>query len=267
MKKLMKHLCFGLILLFLYAPIFVLIIYSFNDSKIMGSWSGFTLKWYQMLFEDRYILQSLTYTIIIATVATTVSTIIGTISAIGIDQMRSKLKKPYLFMNNIPVLVPDIVMGITLMSLFIFAGLKMGLTTVIIAHITFCIPFVILSVLPRFNRLPENIFDAALDLGATPWDAFWKVLFPEILPGITSGALIAFTLSIDDFVISFFTTGNGVTNLSITVYSMAKAGINPKINALSTIMFGCIMILLIIINISSEKGFKKSNNRSLEKFK
>ena len=170
--------------------------------------------------------------------------------------MRAKLKRPYLLLNNIPVLVPDIVMGITLMSLFIFAGMKMGLTTIIIAHITFCIPYVILAVLPRFNRLPENIFEAALDLGATPRQAFWKVLFPEILPGVTSGALIAFTLSIDDFVISFFTAGNGVSNLSITIYSMAKAGINPKINALSTIMFGCIMILLILINIRSEKGIK-----------
>ena len=178
------------------------------------------------------------------------------ISALGIYRMRAKLKRPYLLLNNIPVLVPDIVMGITLMSLFIFAGMKMGLTTIIIAHITFCIPYVILAVLPRFNRLPENIFEAALDLGATPRQAFWKVLFPEILPGVTSGALIAFTLSIDDFVISFFTAGNGVSNLSITIYSMAKAGINPKINALSTIMFGCIMILLILINIRSEKGIK-----------
>lgn len=257
MRKLFKNLAFGLILLFLYAPIFVLIIYSFNDSKIMGSWSGFTLKWYVMLFQDRYILQALYYTIIIAVVATAVSTFVGTLSALGIYQMRSRLKKPYLFMNNIPVLVPDIVMGITLMSLFIFTGMKMGLTTVIIAHITFCIPYVILSVMPRFSRLPENIFDAALDLGATPRYAFWKVLFPEILPGVTSGALIAFTLSIDDFVISFFTTGNGVSNLSITIYSMAKAGINPKINALSTIMFGCIMLLLIIINFRSEKGIKQ----------
>jgi spermidine/putrescine transport system permease protein len=219
----------------------------------MGPWNGFTLKWYGMLLEDRYILESLYYTITIAVVATTVSTIVGTISAIGIYRMRTKLKQAYLFLNNIPVLVPDIVMGITLMSLFIFMGVKMGLATVIIAHITFCIPFVILSVLPRFNRLPENLFEAALDLGATPKQAFWKVLFPEILPGVTSGALIAFTLSIDDFVISFFTTGNGVSNLSITIYSMAKAGINPKINALSTIMFGCIMLLLMIINIRSEK--------------
>jgi len=184
---------------------------------------------------------------------------VGTLSAIGIYNMRSNRRKPYLFMNNIPVLVPDIVMGITLMSLFVFISIKMGLTTMIIAHITFCIPYVILAVLPRFNRLPENIFEAALDLGATPKQAFWKVLFPEILPGITSGALIAFTLSIDDFVISFFTTGNSVTNLSITIYSMAKAGINPKINALSTIMFGCIMILLIIINIRSGRSLKQTH--------
>ena len=256
MKKAFKNVTFSLILLFLYAPIFVLIVYSFNDSKIMGPWSGFTLKWYVMLFQDRYILQALYYTLIIAVIATTVSTIIGTLSAMGLYRMRAKLKKPYLLLNNIPVLVPDIVMGITLMSLFIFIGMKMGLTTIIIAHITFCIPYVILAVLPRFTRLPENIFEAALDLGATPKQAFWKVLFPEILPGVTSGALIAFTLSIDDFVISFFTAGNGVSNLSITIYSMAKAGINPKINALSTIMFGSIMILLILINIRNEKSVK-----------
>ncbi|KNZ42965.1 ABC transporter permease [Acetobacterium bakii] len=258
MKKFFRNAVFALVLLFLYAPILVLIIYSFNDSKIMGSWSGFTLKWYAMLFKDRYILEALYYTIVVALVATTVSTIVGTLSAIGIYNMHSKRRKPYLFMNNIPVLVPDIVMGITLMSLFIFISIKMGLTTLIIAHITFCIPYVILAVLPRFNRLPENIFEAALDLGATPKQAFWKVLFPEILPGITSGALIAFTLSIDDFVISFFTTGNSVTNLSITIYSMAKAGINPKINALSTIMFACIMILLIIINIRSGRSVKQT---------
>ncbi len=256
MKKAFKNVTFSLILLFLYAPIFVLIVYSFNDSKIMGPWSGFTLKWYVMLFQDRYILQALYYTLIIAVIATTVSTIIGTLSAMGLYRMRAKLKKTYLLLNNIPVLVPDIVMGITLMSLFIFIGMKMGLTTIIIAHITFCIPYVILAVLPRFTRLPENIFEAALDLGATPKQAFWKVLFPEILPGVTSGALIAFTLSIDDFVISFFTAGNGVSNLSITIYSMAKAGINPKINALSTIMFGSIMILLILINIRNEKSVK-----------
>lgn len=256
MKKIFRNIVFALVLLFLYAPIIVLVVYSFNDSKIMGGWSGFTFKWYEMLFKDRYILQALYNTIIVAVTSTCISTVIGTLSAIGIYNMRRKLRKTYLFMNNIPVLVPDIVMGITLMCLFIFIGMKMGLVTMIIAHITFCIPYVILSVLPRFNRLPENLFEAALDLGATPKEAFWKVLFPEILPGITSGALIAFTLSIDDFVISFFTTGNSVTNLSISIYSMAKAGINPKINALSTIMFGCIMVLLLIINFRSLKANK-----------
>ncbi|MGL4606984.1 MAG: ABC transporter permease [Eubacteriaceae bacterium] len=256
LKNFFKNTMFFLVLLFLYAPIIVLIIYSFNDSKIMGGWSGFTFKWYEMLLKDRYILEALYNTIFVAITATVVSTIIGTLSAIGLYNMKRKLRKPYLFMNNIPVLVPDIVMGITLMCLFIFIGAKMGLVTMLIAHITFCIPYVILSVLPRFNRLPENLFEAALDLGATPKEAFWKVLFPEILPGITSGALIAFTLSIDDFVISFFTTGNSVSNLSISIYSMAKAGINPKINALSTLMFGVIMILLIILNIRTNKQNK-----------
>ena len=227
-------------------------VFSFNDSKSMGKWSGFTLKWYSQLFENQRIMEALKYTLIIAVIASVVATIIGTFAAIGIHKMKGLPKKALLNINNLPVLNPDIVTGVSLMSLFIFVmpflNIQFGFMTMLIAHITFNIPYVILSVLPKLKQLPTNITEAALDLGATPGYAIRKIILPQIKPGIISGLLMAFTMSIDDFVISFFTTGPGVTNLSIEIYSMARKGINPSINALSTLMFLTVLILLLIVN-------------------
>ncbi|HHW00673.1 MAG TPA: ABC transporter permease [Clostridiaceae bacterium] len=237
-----------IIFFFLYAPIIVLMIFSFNNSKSRAKWGGFTLKWYAELFKDNEILSSLYYTIIIAVISSLVATVIGTIAAIGIHNM-SKIKKTVVMnLTYLPVINPDIVTGISLMILFIFIKLNLGFITLLFAHITFNIPYVILSVMPKLKQLDKHVYEAALDLGATPLFAFRKVVLPEIMPGVVTGALLAFTLSLDDFVISFFTTGSGVSNLSITIYSMARRGINPKINALSTIMFITVLLLLIIVN-------------------
>ncbi|MCR4943333.1 MAG: ABC transporter permease [Clostridium sp.] len=254
-NKFFQKLYLVLIFIFLYAPIVTLMVFSFNKSKSMANWSGFTLSWYKQLFENENLMNALYYTILVAVVSSVVSTIIGTISAIGINNMRNGLgKKILLNVNHLPVLNPDIVTGIALISLFIFLKLDFGLTTMLLAHITFCIPYVILSVLPKLKQLPANIEEAALDLGATPMYAMRKVIIPQIKPGIVAGSLMAFTMSIDDFVISFFTTGNGVTNLSIEIYSMARRGIKPEINALSTIIFIVVLALLLIINKKQSLG-------------
>lgn len=241
-----------IIFLFLYAPILVLMVFSFNDSKSMSVWKGFTLKWYGELLNDQRILQAFYYTILIAILSSVIATIIGTISAIGISKMRGPMKRLILNINYLPVLNPDIVTGIALMSLFgaiaLILPLQPGFITLLLAHITFSIPYVILSILPKLKQLPPNLIEAALDLGATPFYAIRKVLLPQIKPGIAAGFLMAFTMSIDDFVISFFTTGPGVSNLSIEIYAMARRGIKPEINALSTIMFVVVLVLLLIVN-------------------
>lgn len=220
----------------------------------MSKWSGFTLDWYKSLFENERILQALYYTILIAIVSSSIATIIGTISAIGIHKMKQKkFKKFILNVNYLPILNPDVVTGVSLMTLFAFVNMDFGFNTMLLSHIMFNIPYVILSVLPKLKQLPPNIEDAAMDLGATPMYALRKVVLPQIKPGIISGLLIAFTMSIDDFVISFFTAGNGVSNLSIEIYAMTRRGIRPEINALSTIMFVVVLILLILSNKSSNK--------------
>ena len=240
--------------LFLYAPIISLAVFSFNDAKSMAKWSGFSLRWYQELFQNERILDALYYTILIALLAADISTIVGTITAIGIHKMRQgKVRGLLLNINYLPVLNPDIVTGVALMSLYVFIKLEFGFTTMLLSHIVFDIPYVILSVLPKLKQLPANIEDAAMDLGATPWYALRKVVLPQIKPGIISGMLIAFTMSIDDFVISFFTTGNGVTNLAIEVYSMTRRGLTPEINALSTLMFVAVLILLLLSNLAANK--------------
>lgn len=252
-----------LILVFLYAPIAVLIIFSFNKSKSRGKWGGFTLDWYVQLFNDSQILKSLYYTIIIAVLASLIATVVGTIAAIGIHNMSKKPKSFLLSINNIPVLNPDIVTGVALMILFITVGMKLGFATVLIAHLVFNIPHVILCVMPKLRQLDDNLYEAAQDLGANQVQSFFKVILPEIMPGIISGAIMAFTLSLDDFVISFFTTGNGVTNLSITIYSMARRGINPKINALSTLLFITVLSLLFLINKRDSKNLKNREEEGL----
>jgi spermidine/putrescine transport system permease protein len=248
-KKLLKRAYLFFIFAFLYAPIIVLAFYSFNNSRSRGTWSGFTLKWYQLMFQDRQILSSLYYSLAIGIGAALIATAIGTVAAFGIHNMKKIPKATIMNLTYLPVLNPDIVTGISFMLLFIAANLQLGFLTLLLSHITFNIPYVILSVLPKFKQLDKNLFEAALDLGATPLQAFRKIIFPEILPGVVTGFLLAFTLSLDDFVISFFNTGSGVSTLSITIYSMARRGINPKINALSTLMFICVLTLLVVINL------------------
>jgi len=260
-EKSMKRLYTFLIFLFLYAPIIVLIVFSFNDSRSRGVWNGFTLKWYFELFKDREILRALYYTLFIAISSSIISTIIGTFAAIGIYGMNGFGKKLVLNLNYLPVLNPDIVTAVALMTLFRLAQLEFGLLTLLLAHVTFCIPYVVLSILPKLKQMNKHLAEAAMDLGATPFYALRKVIIPEIMPGIITGALLAFTLSIDDFVISFFTTGHGVSNLSITIFAMARRGINPVINALSTLMFITLLVLLLIINKRTEKNDKNLQER------
>lgn len=248
MVKRMPKIYVALLFFFLYAPILVLIAFSFNESRLRGQWDGFTLKWYIELFQDREVVRALYNTLLIATVTTIVSTIIGTLAAVGISNYSKLWKGIILNLNYLPILNPDIVTAIALMVLYNAMGLRFGLLTLQLSHIAFTVPYVVLSVLPRLKQMNRYLPEAAMDLGATPTQAFMKVVIPEIKPGIFTGALLAFTLSIDDFVISFFTTGHGVANLSTTIFSMARRGINPIINALSTLMFVTMLILLVIIN-------------------
>ena len=252
--KLIKKIYMSLIFLFLYAPILVLVVFSFNESKSRGQWGGFTLKWYAELFRDRDIIKALYYTFLVALLSSIISTIIGTFSAIGIHNTGLFGRKTILNINYLPVLNPDIVTGVALMTLFVSINLRLGFLTMLISHVVFNIPYVILSVLPKLRQMNKHMAEAALDLGATPFTAMKKVIIPEIMPGIITGALMAFTLSIDDFVISFFNTGSGVTNLSIIIYSMAKRGVKPSINALSTLMLITVVILLLLINKRTTKG-------------
>ena len=261
MRRAVKRIYIGLLLFFLYAPIIVLMAFSFNSSRSRANWTGFTLDWYVQMFSDRQIMNALWNTIIIAIISSIAATIIGTAAAIGIHAMKKTPRKIVLTLNNLPVLNPDIVTGVSLMILFIFVfnNLKagaLGFTTMLLAHITFNIPYVILSILPKLRQLDPNLYEAALDLGSKPLPAFFKVILPEIMPGVVTGAILAFTLSVDDFIISFFTTGSGVSNLSILIFSMARRGVNPRINAVSTIIFTVVMLLLYLVNIRSAKDKK-----------
>lgn len=256
MKKLQK-LYLYLILVFLYAPIIIMIIYSFNESKYRV-WTGFSFKWYIELFQDGQIMAALSNTLLVAVIASVLSTIFGTVAAIGINSLKKWRKSAVMNITMLPVLNPDIVTGIALMLLFYAAKLPTGRLTLILAHMSFCIPYVILSVLPKLKQADNRTYEAALDLGATPALATWKVTIPEIMPGVITGFLMAFTLSIDDFIISYFTTGPGVENLSILIYNAAKKGVSPSINALSALLFAVIMLLLIIINIRTHKASRKA---------
>lgn len=256
-KDLLKKGYLFLIFFFLYAPILILIIFSFNESRSRANWTGFTLDWYSQLFRDRQILDALYNTVTIGMLSAVIATIIGTAAAIGIFNMKKYPKMMLMNVTYLPVLNPDIVTGIALMLLFIFMRLPLGYLTLLLSHITFNIPYVILSVLPKLMQLNKHTFEAAIDLGATPLYAYRKVVLPQISSGVITGLLIAFTLSIDDFVISFFTTGSGVSNVAITIYSMARRGINPKINALLTLMFISVLVLLFII-------YKRSLKENIE---
>ncbi len=242
----------AVIMLFLYTPIAVLIFYSFNEGK-STVWQGFSLKWYEELFEDDRIMSALWNTISIAVLASIFATILGTAAAIGISNYRGKKRLLIQNISNIPIISPDIVMGVSLMLLFSSLGVlfnfEMGYVTVLIAHICFCVPFVVLSVIPRIRRMDPSIYDAALDLGCNQWQAFYKVVIHELMPGIFSGLLMSFTYSLDDFIISYFTRGAKFQNLSIEIYSMTHRRISPKINALSALLFLAVLIIMIIINL------------------
>lgn len=252
MSKFFRRLYLFLIYAFLYVPIIVLVVFSFNEGKTRGSWDGFSLKWYQSLFTNDEIMSALQTTLIVAVIATIAATIIGTLGAIGIYEFKYRSRKFILSLNQVPVINPDIVTAISLMVLYRLLSLDFSYVTLVLSHIGFTVPYVILCVLPKLKQMPRALTEAAMDLGATPMKTLRLVILPYIKTGVFTGALMAFTLSIDDFVISFFTTGNGVETVSTMVYSMARRGINPEINALSTLMFAAMLLLLVIMNIKTE---------------
>ena len=254
-----------LVFLFLYLPIAVLIIFSFNDSKSRTVWSGFSLHWYEELFQDEEILSAFSTTLTVSVLAAVIATVLGTAAAIGFHSMRRKPRHLLMTINNIPMTNADIITGVSLMLLFVFTGnllgFSLGFGTLLVAHITFNIPYVVLAVLPKLRQLNPNLGEAAMDLGATPWQAFWKVLMPELRPGILNGLLIAFTLSIDDFVISYFTAGSEVSTLAMQIYAMTRKRISPEINALSTILFVTVLGLLLIVNLREMRQSKLEEKR------
>lgn len=258
-NSLRSYILIILMLLFFYGPIIMTIIFSFNNSRSLTSWSGFSLQWYEKLWNDNSMMAAVRTSLIIALISTFVSTIVGTLTAIGLSSHKKIVRKLFSFVNNIPVMNPEIVTAIGFMLLFAsIPMLEKGFMTLLIAHITFSTPYVILTVLPKLRSLDPSLADAAMDLGATPRQALTKVMVPQIMPAIISGALIAFTMSFDDFVISYFSTGGGVKNISIVVYNMSKR-INPTINALSTIIIVVITIVLVILNVAPM--FKKNKRK------
>lgn len=257
LSKFFKNTYSALMFVFLYAPIVVLIIFSFNKSKSRGNWGGFSLKWYESLLQNEEIMQALFTTLLIAVLASLIATVLGTAAAIGIHSMRKLPQSLFMNVSYLPVLNADIVTGVSLLILFLFLGIPLGKISLLLAHITFNVPYVILSVMPKLKQMNKHAYEAALDLGCTPLQAILKVVVPEILPGVITGAILAFTLSLDDFVISFFTTGAGVSTLSITIYSMVRRGIKPEINALSSIMFVAVLLLLVIVNVRSSRDAKR----------
>ena len=247
-KRVLGKVGMALLLVFFYAPILFMIVFSFNSSKSLTHFTGFSLRWYEAMLKNHGMMESLYVTIVIALLATIISTIIGTITAIGLSKSKKVLRAFVSQVNDFPIMNPEIVTAIGLMLLFITFQIEKGFVTLLLAHIAFCIPYVILSIMPKIKSLDPNLADAAMDLGATPWQALVKVIVPQIMPGIVSGALIAFTMSFDDFVISYFVTGQGVKNLSIMVYTMSKR-INPSVNAISTLVVLLITITLTIVNV------------------
>ena len=264
MKKLSK-IYMSLIIAFLYLPILVLIIFSFNNSKSRSVFTGFTFDWYNKLFHNELIMTSLGNTLIIAIAASILSTILGTIAAIGIGKMRKGTKAVVMQVTNIPIMNPEIVTGVSLMLLFVFFAARMnlefGFTTLIIAHITFDVPYVVLNVMPKFRQMDPNLYEAAQDLGCGPVRSFFKVILPEIMPGVISGFLMAFTFSLDDFVVSYFTSGSTAQTLPLTIYAMTRRKISPEINALSTIIFAVVLIVLIVKNILERRNIRKEASR------
>jgi len=254
MKIKLQKIYIALIFILLYAPIVTLVVLSFNKSKTRAKWGGFTLKWYVELFQNSQIMNALSTTLIIALLSATIATLIGTIASIAINGMKRKWRTFYLGITNIPMLNADIVTGISFMLLFIAIGATFGFTTVLFAHITFNIPYVILSVMPKLKQTNRSTFEVALDLGASPVYAFFKVIFPDILPGVMSGFLLSFTMSLDDFIITHFTKGPGFDTLSTKIYTEVKKGIKPEMYALSTLLFISVLLLLFLVNRSPRKA-------------
>ena len=278
-----NRLFMGLVFLFLYAPIFLLIVFSFNDGNSSVVWKGFSLHWYVELFQDRLIMQSIYTTLLVSLLATAIATVAGTFASIGFYAMRRRWRDPLMTVNSIPMMNADIVTGVSLCLLFVaifgfwnefaetyrltfslfgavyritFPRLTLGFGTLLIAHISFNIPYVILSVGPKLRQMDKNLVDAAQDLGCTWFQAFWKVILPEIMPGIVSGALIAFTMSVDDFVISYFTAGSSTSTLAMAIYGMTKKRVSPEINAVSTLLFVTVLTLLVIVNVREARAEK-----------
>lgn len=261
MKKHLSRIYLGVILVFMYLPIATLIFFSFNESKNMAVWSGFSFHWYEKLFSDPVIGNAVWVTLSVALISALAATLIGTLAAVGINSFRRRSRNTVLNITYIPMINADIVTGISLLLLFIFINMPRGYLTMLLAHITFNIPYVILAVLPKLTQMDPQTYEAALDMGATPTYAVQKVVLPQIMPGIFTGFLLAFTMSFDDFVISFFTTQGLTQNLSVYIYSMARVGINPMINALSAIMFVIVISLLLVVNLRTMKKYKVSAKR------
>lgn len=268
MKKVLAKCYLWLLLAMLYAPLVFIAIFSFTESKVMGNWTGFSTKLYANLFTGNMnsgngLISAVENTLIIALIAAAVSTIMGTIAAIGIYNLKGRKKQAMQLLNNIPMINPDIITGVSLFLLFVFLGVSQGYVTVVLAHITFCTPYVVLSVLPKLSQMNPNIYEAALDLGATPAQALRKVLVPELRPGMISGFILAFTMSLDDFAVTFFTRGTiGLDTLSTFIYTDArKGGLTPELRPLMTLIFLIVLILLVVINVRQEKAKKTVKSR------
>lgn len=263
MKKFFARLYLGLILLLLYAPLIFIAVSSFTESKVLGNWTGFSTKLYTNLFSgsmaDSGLMNAVYNTLIIALIAALVSTILGTLAAIGLFHSRGRLKNATMFLNNIPMVNPDVITGVSLFLLFVFLGVSQGYVSVVLAHITFCTPYVVLNVLPKLHQMNAKTYEAALDLGATPGQALRKVLIPQLMPGMITGFILAFTMSLDDFAVTFFTRGTvGLETLSTFIYTDArKGGLTPELRPLMTIIFIVVFALLVIINIRQERAAKK----------
>lgn len=268
MKKFVAKAYIWLLLIMLYSPLVFIAVFSFTESRVLGNWTGFSTKLYTNLFSGGMnggssLLSAIENTLLIALIAAAFSTLLGTVAAIGIHNLKGRTKQGVQFLNNIPMINPDIITGVSLFLLFVFLGVTQGYVTVILAHITFCTPYVVLSVLPKLTQMNPNIYEAALDLGATPSVALRKVLIPELRPGMVSGFILAFTMSLDDFAVTFFTRGTiGLDTLSTYIYTDArKGGLTPELRPLMTLIFLIVLILLVIINIRQEKISKSKSGK------
>ncbi len=280
-RRIGSRLFMALVFLFLYAPIVLLIIFSFNSGNSSVVWQGFSLKWYSELFQDRLIMQSVYTTLLVSALATAIATVAGTFAAIGFYNMGRRLRRPLMTVNDIPMMNADLVTGVSLCLFFVAAfgmwngfvdwmevnyrltapRLYLGFGTLLLAHVSFNIPYVILNVMPKLRQMDKHLIDAAQDLGCTWMQAFWKAAIPEIKPGIISGALIAFTMSIDDFVISYFTAGSSTSTLAMAIYGMTKKRVSPEINAISTLLFVTVLVLLIVVNVREARAEKSLKQR------